>query len=159
MEPKLVDGSAINGGPQMSHGEKTARGIAQAIVNGTEWGSFGVELAARNRHAADVYAEQLRLTLIDLLVSGCTGPTSVARELNERSIPTRSGGRWYPETAYRLMRRLGPSLLDTVHQQRAERCKNTLNSPSTHERGGCRRRAAARFPVLPVSHQSSTGSE
>src|SRR3954451_4088231 len=132
MEPKPVDGPAINSSPQVSRAERTAQGIAEARSNGIVWGSFGPELAFRNKNGADAFAEQLRPMLIELLVSGCKGPTAVAGELNKRGIVTRYGDRWCTQTVFRLIRRLGPSLQEAVNQQRAERLANAKNTEPTH---------------------------
>ena len=93
----------------MNRVDGTRRGIALARAGGVVWGRHGAVLAARNRREAQEFAESMRPVLLDLMRFGRPGPRRLARELNDRGIPARNGGRWHPATVQRLIVRLGPS--------------------------------------------------
>ena len=93
----------------MNRAESTTQGIANAQSRGVVWGRHGAILAARNKVDAREFAESLRPLLLELMRVCRLGPRRLARKLNERGIPARGGGRWYPVTAHRLLERLGPS--------------------------------------------------
>jgi len=64
-----------------------------------------VSAAHRKRRAqAQDYAEGLRPILAGL---ADRSTTQIADELNRRQIPAPSGGRWFPMTVVRVLRRLG----------------------------------------------------
>src|SRR5689334_21890961 len=110
-----------------THGQRTKTGIATARENGTQWGQHGRVLAQKNREAAQAFAEAMHPIIRDLMIAGCTGPTSLARELNKRAVPARTGGRWYPVTVFRLMRVLSsPELTAEVHEGRTKRVARQL---------------------------------
>jgi hypothetical protein len=58
-----------------------------------------------NKQAADVRAEALRSTILELRAARLSNK-AIARELNEQEIPTAQGGKWNPGTVARLLRRL-----------------------------------------------------
>ena len=93
----------------MSRVDKTKLGIAKARSRGVVWGRHGAVLASHNKAGAREFAESLRPLLLELMRVCRLGPRRLARKLNERGIPARGGGRWYPVTAHRLLERLGPS--------------------------------------------------
>jgi ribosomal protein S19E (S16A) len=59
-----------------------------------------------NKRAADGRAEALRSTIIELRSAGIVSPKAIARELNERGIPTARSGKWHPTMVTRLLQRL-----------------------------------------------------
>lgn len=69
-------------------------------------GSYGRQLAADNRAAADAFAESLREPVQNLLASGCARLQDVADELNRAGFLTREGADWGPTAAQRVLRRL-----------------------------------------------------
>jgi hypothetical protein len=58
------------------------------------------------RQAADAQAEALSSTIRALQEKGVVSLKNLARELNERGIPTMVNGKWRPNTVGRLLRRL-----------------------------------------------------
>ena len=59
-----------------------------------------------SKQAADVRAEALRSTILELRTAGCVSNRAFARELNARKIPTSLNGRWHPASVSRLLQRL-----------------------------------------------------
>jgi hypothetical protein len=59
-----------------------------------------------SKRVADVRAEAFRSTIQDLRKAGFVSITAVARELNERGIPTAQGSIWHLTTVSRLLERL-----------------------------------------------------
>ncbi len=99
----------------MNRSESTRQGISKARACRVVWGRYGAVLAARNRQDAQEFAETLHPLLLDLESSRCLGSPHLrsrrlARKLNELGIPARNGGKWYPTTVDRLLKRLGASL-------------------------------------------------
>ncbi len=96
----------------MNRSESTRLGIAEARARGVAWDRHGADLAARNKADAQEFAESLRAVLLGLMRVRRLGPRPLARKLNETGVPARSGGKWYPATAARLLERLGPSFVE-----------------------------------------------
>jgi hypothetical protein len=67
-------------------------------------GGTNSELASKR--VADVQAEALRPTIRKLRKAGTVSITAIARELNERGVPTARGGKWRLTTVTRLLERL-----------------------------------------------------
>jgi DNA invertase Pin-like site-specific DNA recombinase len=82
--------------------ERTRAALQAAKARSVRLGN--PELAARNRQAADPYAESLRPIMAQL--AGQT-TRAIAAALNERGIKTARGGRWQSQTVIRLLDRLG----------------------------------------------------
>jgi Recombinase len=59
-----------------------------------------------NTRVADVRAEAFGPTIRKLRKAGFVSVKAIARELNERGIPTPRGGKWYLTTVTRLLQRL-----------------------------------------------------
>jgi hypothetical protein len=59
-----------------------------------------------NKQAADARAKALASTIRALQLKGLVSFESIARELNEREIPTARGGKWHPTSVSRLLHRL-----------------------------------------------------
>ena len=93
----------------MNRIESTKLGIAKARACGVVWGRHGAVLATRNKDDAREFAESLRSLLLDLMRVRRIGPRPLARKLNEKGVPAKNGGQWYPATTDRLLKRLGPS--------------------------------------------------
>jgi hypothetical protein len=78
-------------------------------------GRINIVLAIKQ--AADVRAEAFGPTIRELRKAGFVASTAIARELNERGIPTALGGKWHRTGVDRLRRRLErlePSLRTVV---------------------------------------------
>ena len=112
----------------MNREESTKQGIVRAKARGVVWGQYGAVLAARNKHDAQAFAESMRTILVDLatdhgLVQSRLGPRPLAGKLNEMGVPARNGGRWFPATVHRLLKRLGPSFEQECRQMRTAKLK------------------------------------
>ena len=59
-----------------------------------------------NKQAADMRAEALRSTILELRTVGVRSNKAIARELNERGIATAKGGKWNGRSVTRLLQRL-----------------------------------------------------
>ena len=71
------------------------------------------------KRVADVRAEALRPTIFNLRKAGFVSISAIARELNERGIPTARGGKWHMTMVTRLLERL--DRLDRVSRSRRRR--------------------------------------
>jgi hypothetical protein len=56
--------------------------------------------------SAESKAKALSPTIHALQLGGLVSPSAIARELNEREIPTRLGSKWHPGSVKLLLRRL-----------------------------------------------------
>jgi len=65
-----------------------------------------INTALAHRQAADARAESLASTIRALQADGVVTARAIARELNEREIPTARRGRWHPSSVSRLLQRL-----------------------------------------------------
>jgi DNA invertase Pin-like site-specific DNA recombinase len=86
--------------------ERTRAALAAAKVRGVRLGANGATLAARNRAAADAFAEKVRPHVEEALSCQPSTLRSVGQLLTERGVPTFSGGRWHPATVRLLLMRL-----------------------------------------------------
>ena len=83
--------------------ERTKAALAEAKRRGVTLGLNGKNLAARNRKAADDFAASLRAKLdVDLMAQSYS---EIARYLNENSILTSKGKKFYPQTVKNIMQR------------------------------------------------------
>lgn len=88
---------------------RTKAALAAAKARGVMLGSYGRQLAASNRAAADAFAEGLRENVEGLLGSGCVRLQDVAERLNDAGFATREGSKWGPTAVQRVLRRLNLS--------------------------------------------------
>jgi hypothetical protein len=65
-----------------------------------------INIGLASNQAADARAEALASTIRALQLKGLVSFKSIARELNEREIPTARGGKWHPSSVSRLLHRL-----------------------------------------------------
>jgi hypothetical protein len=72
-----------------------------------------------SKQLADVRAEAFGWTIRKLRKAGIVAIKAIARELNEREIPTARGGKWHLTTVTRLLQRL----------ERLEPCSRTVVTP------------------------------
>jgi len=79
----------------------------------------GTNNGLATKRVADVRAEAIRPTIRKLRKAGIVSITAIARELNERGIPTARGGKWRLTTVTRLLQRL--DRLDRVSRSRRRR--------------------------------------
>ena len=66
----------------------------------------GVGARVSNGHAKKLAAEALAPTIAEIQSAGFVSVQAITRELREREIPTPKGGRWYPTSVKRLLRRM-----------------------------------------------------
>ena len=95
---------------------RTKEALAAAKVRGMKLGCpNGAAHLRKHGNAAGVaavkakaneYAEALRETLKEIRAAGITNNNAIANELNRRHIATPRGGKWYPTSTARLLRRL-----------------------------------------------------
>jgi hypothetical protein len=69
-------------------------------------GKGRINIVLAIKQAADVRAETLGPTIRELRKAGFVASTAIARELNEREIPTALGGKWHRTSVDRLLHRL-----------------------------------------------------
>ena len=66
----------------------------------------GINSELASKRVADVRAEAVRPTIRKLRKAGFVSIQAIARELNERGIPTARGGKWHLTAVTRLLERL-----------------------------------------------------
>jgi hypothetical protein len=71
------------------------------------------------KRVADMRAEALRSTILEVRTAGFVSGKAIARELNARAIPTAAGSKWHPTTVTRLLKRL--ARLDRLSNSRHRR--------------------------------------
>lgn len=86
---------------------RTKAALAAAKARGVVLGSNGKVLAATHRAEADRFAETLRHPVQAALEQGAVSLKDVARHLNEAGFTTREGACWSPQSAHRIVHRLG----------------------------------------------------
>jgi hypothetical protein len=69
-------------------------------------GQGGINNGLASKRVADVRAEALGPTILKLRKAGFVSISAIARELNERGIPTARGGKWRLTSVTRLLQRL-----------------------------------------------------
>jgi Recombinase len=69
-------------------------------------GQDGINNGLTSKRVADVRAEAFGPTIRQLRKAGFVSISAIARELNERGIPTARGGKWHLSSVTRLLRRL-----------------------------------------------------
>jgi hypothetical protein len=82
-------------------------------------GQDGIDNGLTSKRAADVRAEALGPTIRKLRRAGFVSISAIARELNERGIPTPRGGKWHLTMVTRLLQRL--ERLDRVSRSQRRR--------------------------------------
>ena len=83
--------------------------VTNGRINNGQW----------HKQAADARAKALAPTIRKLRRAGIVSGKSIARELNERKIPTARDGKWHKSTVRRLLRRL--DTLDDVSRSQHHR--------------------------------------
>ena len=86
---------------------RTKAALAAAKARGVVLGANGKVLAASHRAAADQFAETMRGPVQTAFAEGANTLIGVARYLNEQGLKTREGFRWSPQSAHRVVQRLG----------------------------------------------------
>lgn len=87
-------------------GERTKAALAAAKAKGVVLGAHGTVLAAQHRLAAKAFADQLSPRIAEARANGASTTATIARYLNDLSIPSRQGGHWHPASVARILRRL-----------------------------------------------------
>jgi len=85
---------------------RTKAALAAAKARGVKLGTFSQILAARRIEEAECYAQPLENTVKDIIVGGAKTVREIAAGLNERRVPARLGGQWWPSSTARLLERL-----------------------------------------------------
>lgn len=85
---------------------RTKAALAAAKARGVVLGSFGKELAARNRADAQTFADTLRQPITEMIEAGSYTLQGLAENLNGVGILTREGATWAPTSVLRVLRRL-----------------------------------------------------
>ncbi|WP_147029199.1 recombinase family protein [Methylobacterium oxalidis] len=75
-------------------------------MRGMQMGRNAAALNTKRGEQADDYAARLRPVLIELQAEGITSVRRTAEALNERGVPTITGGQWHPTTVQRVLERL-----------------------------------------------------
>ena len=96
--------------------DRTKAALAAAKARGVRLGSFGEVLARRQREQATAFAHRLAVPIQCAITEGATTFQAVADQLNHNQVPSREGGKWYPMSVTRLMKRL--DLGFPPHQQK-----------------------------------------
>lgn len=86
---------------------RTKAALAAAKARGVVLGANGKVLAAANRAEADRFAETLRRPVQSAFAQGAKTLKDVARHLNDAGFTTPEGSRWSPQSAHRIVHRLG----------------------------------------------------
>lgn len=86
---------------------RTKAALAAAKGRGVALGANGKVLAVAHRAEADRFAETLRGPVQSAFAQGAKTLKDVARHLNEAGLTTSEGSRWSPQSAHRIVHRLG----------------------------------------------------
>jgi hypothetical protein len=87
-----------------------------------------------NKNAADVRAKALASTIRKLRKAGFVAIKAIARELNERRIPTARGGKWHRNTTWRLLHRLERLEHSSARRRPMSEAEQRARSSSRHRR-------------------------
>lgn len=86
---------------------RTKAAIAISRENrGVKWGTFGKELARRNKAAAQENAHSLAPTVAEIRAAGHTTVRAITEQLNARGIPSPRGARWHIPAVHRLIKNM-----------------------------------------------------
>lgn len=85
---------------------RTRAALAAAKARGVVLGSYGKELAARNRAEAQSFAESLRPPITAMIEAGNDTLQDIAENLDRAGLRTREGATWAPTSVQRVLRRL-----------------------------------------------------
>lgn len=86
---------------------RTKAALAAAKARGVVLGANGKVLAAAHRAEADRFAETLRGPVQSAFTQGARTLRDVARHLNDAGLSTSEGRPWSPQSAHRIVHRLG----------------------------------------------------
>lgn len=86
--------------------QRTKAALAAAKARGVELGKNGKVLAEWHKAEAEAFAVSLLPTIIKIRNDGHKTVRAVTKALNERSIPSREGGRWHLRSTALLLQRL-----------------------------------------------------
>ena len=87
-----------------------------------------------NKKAADARAKALASTIRKLRKAGFVGVKAIARELNERRIPTAKGCKWHPNSTWRLLHRLERLEHSSARRWSVSEAEQRARSSSRHQR-------------------------
>jgi hypothetical protein len=87
-----------------------------------------------NKKAADARAKALASTIRKLRKAGFVGIKAIARELNERRIPTARGGKWHRNSTWRLLHRLERLEHSSARRRPMSEAEQRARSSSRHRR-------------------------
>ena len=86
---------------------RTKAALAAAKARGVVLGTNGKALAVAHRAEAKRFAEMLREPVQSAFAQGAKTLKDVARHLNDAGFTTSEGSRWSPQSAQRIVHRLG----------------------------------------------------
>lgn len=87
--------------------ENTRAALQAAKRRGKQLGTYGKILSQKNIKVANAFAKKLRPVIYSILKEGYSTNREIARELNNRNIPTfRPGSSWHETSVRNLFRRL-----------------------------------------------------
>lgn len=86
--------------------QRTKAALAAAKARGVKLGTTGKDRARENQAAADAFAAGMQDKIAELRARGINSHEAIAQALNEASVPTAGGGRWFRATVRRLVQRL-----------------------------------------------------
>ena len=95
--------------------DRTRAALAAAKARGIKLGANGAVLAAAHRAEALAHAVTLRGVIEEGQLAGARSVRALSAWLNDRGVPTRSGGRWHPTSVSRLLVRLEAPNLSAAH--------------------------------------------
>ena len=82
---------------------RTKEALAVRKAQGVELGKHGKVLAQKNHEAKLDFVKQVMPTICEIKESGIRSYTAIAKELNNRKIPTVNNGKWYASTVKNYM--------------------------------------------------------
>ena len=82
---------------------RTKEALAVRKAQGVELGKYGKVLAQKNREEKLNFANQIMPLIREIKESGISSYNAIAKELNNRKVPTVNNGKWYATTVKNYM--------------------------------------------------------
>lgn len=87
---------------------RTKAALDAARRRGVKLGTYGEELARRNKAAAQENAHSLAPTVAEIRAAGHTTVRAITEQLNARGIQSPRGARWHIPAVHRLLKNMEP---------------------------------------------------